>query len=111
DGRFVEINFAALPKDLIESELCGHTTGSYAGATMEKVGLLEEAHKGSLLLDEITEMPPDLQAKLLRVLEERVVRRIGGAKSIPVDFRLLSSTNRNAEQAVKDGGRRQDLSF
>src|SRR5207253_1878764 len=90
DGPFVKINCAALPKDLIESELFGHTKGSFTGATMEKVGLLEEAHKGSLLLDEITEMPPDLQAKLLRVLEERVVRRIGGAKSIPVDRRLLS---------------------
>src|SRR5437879_620563 len=111
DGPFVKINCAALPKDLIESELFGHTKGSFTGATMEKVGLLEEAHKGSLLLDEITEMPPDLQAKLLRVLEERVVRRIGGAKSIPVDFRLLSSTNRNPEQAVKDGGLRQDLYF
>ena len=110
-GPWIKINCAALPKDLIESELFGHTKGSFTGATMEKVGLLEEAHKGSLLLDEITEMPPDLQAKLLRVLEERVVRRIGGAKSIPVDFRLLSSTNRNAEQAVKDGGLRQDLYF
>jgi DNA-binding NtrC family response regulator len=111
DGPFVKINCAALPKDLIESELFGHTKGSFTGATTEKVGLLEEAHKGSLLLDEITEMPVDLQAKLLRVLEERVVRRLGGAKSIPVDFRLLSSTNRSAEQAVKEGHLRQDLYF
>jgi DNA-binding NtrC family response regulator len=111
EGPFVKINCAALPKDLIESELFGHTKGSFTGATNEKVGLLEEAHKGSLLLDEITEMPVDLQAKLLRVLEERVVRRLGGAKSIPVDFRLVSSTNRSPEQAVKDGGLRQDLYF
>ena len=111
EGPFVKINCAALPKDLIESELFGHTKGSFTGATTEKVGLLEEAHKGSLLLDEITEMPVDLQAKLLRVLEERVVRRLGGAKSIPVDFRLLSSTNRSAEQAVKEGHLRQDLYF
>jgi two-component system response regulator AtoC len=111
EGPFVKINCAALPKDLIESELFGHTKGSFTGATTEKVGLLEEAHKGSLLLDEITEMPVDLQAKLLRVLEERVVRRLGGAKSIPVDFRLLSSTNRSAEQAVKEGLLRQDLYF
>jgi DNA-binding NtrC family response regulator len=111
EGPFVKINCAALPKDLIESELFGHTKGSFTGATTEKVGLLEEAHKGSLLLDEITEMPIDLQAKLLRVLEERVVRRLGGAKSIPVDFRLLSSTNRSAEQAVKEGHLRQDLYF
>jgi DNA-binding NtrC family response regulator len=111
DHPFVKINCAALPKDLIESELFGHTKGSFTGATNEKMGLLEEAHKGSLLLDEITEMPPDLQAKLLRVLEERVVRRLGGAKSIPVDFRLISSTNRSPEQALKDGQLRQDLYF
>jgi two-component system response regulator AtoC len=111
EGPFVKINCAALPKELIESELFGHMKGSFTGATTEKVGLLEEAHKGSLLLDEITEMPVDLQAKLLRVLEERVVRRIGGAKSIPVDFRLISSSNRNPEQAVKEGHLRQDLYF
>jgi two-component system, NtrC family, response regulator AtoC len=111
DGPWIKINCAALPKDLIESELFGHTKGSFTGATTEKVGLLEEAHKGSLLLDEIAEMPVDLQAKLLRVLEDRVVRRLGGAKSIPVDFRLISSTNRSAEQAVKEGQLRQDLYF
>ncbi|HUF93079.1 MAG TPA: sigma-54 dependent transcriptional regulator [Candidatus Limnocylindria bacterium] len=111
EGPWIKINCAALPKDLIESELFGHTKGSFTGATTEKVGLLEEAHKGSLLLDEITEMPIDLQAKLLRVLEERVVRRLGGAKSIDVDFRLISSSNRALEQAVKDGYLRQDLLF
>jgi transcriptional regulator with PAS, ATPase and Fis domain len=111
EGPWIKINCAALPKDLIESELFGHTRGSFTGATTEKVGLLEEAHKGSLLLDEIAEMPVDLQAKLLRVLEDRVVRRLGGAKSIPVDFRLLSSTNRSPEQAVKEGQLRQDLYF
>jgi two-component system, NtrC family, response regulator AtoC len=111
DGPWIKINCAALPKDLIESELFGHTKGSFTGATTEKVGLLEEAHKGSLLLDEITEMPIDLQAKLLRVLEERVVRRLGGAKSIAVDFRLISSSNRPPEQAVKEGHLRQDLLF
>jgi two-component system, NtrC family, response regulator AtoC len=111
DGPWIKINCAALPKDLIESELFGHTKGSFTGATTEKIGLLEEAHKGSLLLDEITEMPVDLQAKLLRVLEERVVRRLGGAKSIAVDFRLISSSNRPPEQAVKEGHLRQDLYF
>jgi DNA-binding NtrC family response regulator len=111
DGPWIKINCAALPKDLIESELFGHTKGSFTGATTEKVGLLEEAHRGSLLLDEITEMPVDLQAKLLRVLEERVVRRIGGAKSVSVDFRLISSTNRNPEAAVREGQLRQDLYF
>ena len=111
DGPWIKINCAALPKDLIESELFGHTRGSFTGATTEKVGLLEEAHKGSLLLDEIAEMPVDLQAKLLRVLEERVVRRLGGTKSVPVDFRLVSSTNRHPDVAVKEGRLRQDLYF
>jgi two-component system, NtrC family, response regulator AtoC len=111
DGPWIKINCAALPKDLIESELFGHTKGAFTGATTDKVGLLEEAHQGSLLLDEITEMPVDLQAKLLRVLEERVVRRLGGAKSVGVDFRLVSSTNRPAEVAVKEGHLRRDLYF
>ena len=111
DGPWVKINCAALPNDLIESELFGHTKGAFTGATTDKVGLLEEAHGGSLLLDEITEMPVDLQAKLLRVIEDRVVRRLGGAKSIPVDFRLISATNRVPEIAVKEGHLRRDLYF
>jgi DNA-binding NtrC family response regulator len=110
-GPWIKINCAALPKDLIESELFGHTKGAFTGATVDKVGLLEEANAGSLLLDEITEMPIDLQAKLLRVLEERVVRRLGGAKASAVDFRLVSSTNRNPEVAVREGQLRQDLYF
>jgi DNA-binding NtrC family response regulator len=111
DGPYIKINCAALPKDLIESELFGHTKGAFTGATTDKVGLLEEAHQGSLLLDEITEMPVDLQAKLLRVLEDRVVRRLGGARSMSIDFRLISSTNRPPEAAVKDGHMRRDLYF
>jgi DNA-binding NtrC family response regulator len=111
DGPLVKINCAALPKDLIESELFGHVKGAFTGATTDKPGLLEEAHRGSLLLDEITEMPMDLQAKLLRVLEERTVRRLGGAKIVPVDFRLVSSTNLDPEAAVREGRLRQDLYF
>src|SRR5215467_4973557 len=110
-GAWIKINCAALPKDLIESELFGHTRGAFTGATTDKIGLLEEADGGSLLLDEITEMPIDLQAKLLRVLEERMVRRLGGTKAVPIDFRLISSTNRNAEIAVREGALRQDLYF
>jgi DNA-binding NtrC family response regulator len=110
-GPWVKINCAALPKDLIESELFGHVKGAFTGATTDKVGLLEEAHRGSILLDEITEMPLDLQAKLLRVLEERLVRRIGGSRTIAVDFRLITSSNRTAEEAVKEGRLRQDLYF
>jgi transcriptional regulator with PAS, ATPase and Fis domain len=107
----VKINCAALPKDLIESELFGHVRGAFTGATIDKQGLLEEAHGGSLLLDEITEMPVDLQAKLLRVLEDRGVRRLGGMRAVSVDFRLISSTNRSAEAALRDGQLRQDLYF
>jgi DNA-binding NtrC family response regulator len=110
-GPWVKINCAALPKELIESELFGHARGAFTGATAEKVGLLEEAHGGSLLLDEITEMPVDLQAKLLRVLEEHMVRRLGSGKATTVDFRLISSTNRNPEAAVREGFLRQDLYF
>ncbi len=111
DGPLVKINCAALPKDLIESELFGHVKGAFTGATTDKPGLIEEAHRGSLLLDEITEMPMDLQTKLLRVLEERTVRRLGGAKIVPVDFRLVSSTNLDPEAAVREGRLRQDLYF
>ena len=110
-GPWIKINCAALPKDLIESELFGHTRGAFTGATTDKVGLLEEADGGSLLLDEITEMPMDLQAKLLRVLEERMVRRLGAAKAVPVDFRLISSTNQTPDVALREGHLRQDLYF
>ena len=110
-GPLIKINCAALPKDLIESELFGHVKGAFTGATADRPGLLEEAHNGSLLLDEITEMPPDLQAKLLRVLEDRIVRRLGSSRSVPVNFRLISSTNRDPEAAVRDGLLRQDLYF
>jgi DNA-binding NtrC family response regulator len=111
DGPLVKINCAALPKDLIESELFGHIKGAFTGASTDKPGLLEEAHRGSLLLDEITEMPLDLQAKLLRVLEDRTVRRLGGSKIVPVDFRLLCSTNMDPSAAVREGRLRQDLYF
>ena len=111
DGPLVKINCAALPKDLIESELFGHVKGAFTGATTDKSGLLEEAHQGSVLLDEITEMPMDLQAKLLRVLEDRQVRRLGGSRTVPVDFRLICSTNRDPETAVREGRLRQDLYF
>jgi DNA-binding NtrC family response regulator len=110
-GPLVKINCAALPKDLIESELFGHVKGAFTGASTDKPGLLEEAHRGSLLLDEITEMPLDLQAKLLRVLEDRTVRRLGGSRAVPVDFRLVCSTNLDPVAAVREGRLRQDLYF
>lgn len=111
DGPFIKINCAALPKDLIESELFGYAKGAFTGATSDKAGLFEEAHRGSLLLDEIAEMPTDLQGKLLRVLEERKFRRLGTAREIDVDFRLLTSTNRDPETAIRDLRLRDDLYY
>jgi DNA-binding NtrC family response regulator len=108
---FVKINCAALPKDLIESELFGHVKGAFTGAASEKAGLIGQADGGSLLLDEITEMPLELQPKLLRVLQERVYRRLGGDKVFPVDFRLITATNRDPRQAVIDGHLREDLYY
>ncbi|HLC40474.1 MAG TPA: sigma-54 dependent transcriptional regulator, partial [Methylomirabilota bacterium] len=108
---FIKINCAALPKDLIESELFGYAKGAFTGATTEKPGLLEEANHGSLLLDEIIEMPAALQAKLLRVIEDRQCRRLGSSRSVPVDFRLISATNRLPEAALKEGLLREDLYY
>ena len=108
---FVKLNCAALPKDLIESELFGHKKGAFTGATGDKEGFLGRANGGSLLLDEIGEMPADLQPKLLRVLQERIYYRVGSDKPQEVDFRLISSTNRNPFEAIKDGSLREDLYY
>jgi two-component system response regulator AtoC len=108
---FVKINCSALPKELIESELFGHTKGAFTGATMEKMGLIGQAAGGSLLLDEIAEMPVELQPKLLRVLQERVYYRVGSEKALEADFRLISATNRNPLDAVRDGALREDLYY
>ena len=97
---FVAINCAALPTDLIESELFGHERGAFTGAITRHPGCFEQAHGGTLLLDEIGEMPPPMQARLLRVLEESSVRRLGGTAEIPVDVRVLASTNRAVETAL-----------
>jgi two-component system, NtrC family, response regulator AtoC len=108
---FVKINCSALPKELIESELFGHTKGAFTGATMEKMGLIGQATGGSLLLDEIAEMPVELQPKLLRVLQERVYYRVGSEKALEADFRLISATNRNPLEAIRDGALREDLFY
>jgi DNA-binding NtrC family response regulator len=108
---FVKVNCSALPKDLIESELFGHTKGSFTGAISDKNGLIAQADGGSLLLDEIGEMPIDLQPKLLRVLQERVYRKVGSDKPQKADFRLISATNRDPWQSVSDGKLREDLYF
>jgi DNA-binding NtrC family response regulator len=110
-GPFIKINCAALPKELIESELFGYKKGAFTGATSDKVGLLELAGGGSLMLDEIGEMPLLLQTKLLRVLQEREYRPIGSDRLVKVDFRLICATNVDPEAAMKDGRLREDLYF
>src|SRR5688572_11885121 len=110
-GPFIKINCAAIPKDLIESELFGYKRGAFTGATTDKEGLFELAEGGSLLLDEIGEMPPYLQTKLLRVLQEREYRPIGSDRIVRVDFRLICATNIDLDAALRDGKLREDLYF
>jgi transcriptional regulator with PAS, ATPase and Fis domain len=110
-GPFVKVNCAALPKELIESELFGHTKGAFTGAARDKEGLVARANGGSLLLDEIAEMPLELQPKLLRALQERVFYRLGSERPVEVDFRLICSTNRNPPEAVRSGMLREDLYY
>jgi len=108
---FVAINCSAIPESLMESELFGHERGAFTGAIARREGCFELASGGTLLLDEIAEMPPMLQAKLLRVLEERRVRRLGGSKEITVDVRVLAATNKDAHDAVRKGELREDLLY
>ncbi len=110
-GPFVAINCAAIPENMLESELFGYEKGAFTGAYKSKAGKFEQAQGGTLLLDEITEMDFSLQAKLLRVLQEREVERLGGRKSISLNVRILSTTNRNIYQAVAEGQFREDLFY
>ena len=110
-AQFVAVNCAAIPENLLESELFGHEKGAFTGAVARRIGKFEEANGGSLLLDEISEMHPRLQAKLLRVIQEREIDRVGGTQTIPVDVRILATSNRNLEQAVNDNDFREDLFF
>jgi two-component system nitrogen regulation response regulator NtrX len=108
-GPFITLNCAAVPGELIESELFGHEKGSFTGAASRHIGKFEQAHRGTLFLDEIGDMPLVMQAKLLRVLEERQVERVGGDRSIAVDVRVVVATHRNLDELVKKGVFRQDL--
>ena len=110
-GPFIRINCAAIPHELIESELFGYKKGAFTGADRDKRGLIEAANQGTLLLDEIAEMPTHLQTKLLRVLQERRLRRLGDEKEIDVNFRLVSATNRNTTALLDEGLLRKDLYF
>ena len=109
--QFISLNCAAIPESLLESELFGHEKGAFTGAISRRIGKFEEAHGGTLLLDEISEMHPRLQAKLLRAVQEREIDRVGGAKPIKIDIRLLATSNRDLEEAVRDGSFREDLYF
>ncbi len=110
-GPFVAINCGAIPGEILESELFGHEKGAFTGAHQRRIGLIERASGGTLFLDEISELSPDLQVKLLRVLEERHIMRVGGASQIAVDFRLVAATNRDLEEWVENGRFRQDLYY
>ncbi len=111
DQPFIAVNSGAIAADLIESELFGHESGSFTGATGRHVGLFEQANGGTLFLDEIGEMPLALQVKLLRVIEERSIRRVGGTKQIPVDVRIIAATNRDLQQEIANGSFREDLFY
>ncbi|OGW85490.1 MAG: hypothetical protein A3C35_05905 [Omnitrophica bacterium RIFCSPHIGHO2_02_FULL_46_11] len=110
-GPFVSVNCAALPENLLESELFGYERGAFTGAAAPKMGLFELAESGSFLLDEVGEMTVNLQVKLLRVLQERILKRLGGIKDIPVDFRLIAATSKNLPQEVKEGRFREELFY
>ncbi|HTR36190.1 MAG TPA: sigma-54 dependent transcriptional regulator [Bryobacteraceae bacterium] len=109
NGPFITLNCAAVPAELIESELFGHEKGAFTGAATRHLGKFEQAHGGTLFLDEIGDMPALMQAKLLRVLEQKEIERIGGDRTIPVDVRVIVATHRNLEELVRSGTFRQDL--
>ncbi|MBI2234885.1 MAG: sigma-54-dependent Fis family transcriptional regulator, partial [Micavibrio aeruginosavorus] len=111
DGPFIALNCAAIPESLLESELFGHEKGAFTGAVGRRLGKFEEAGGGTLLLDEVSEMHPQLQAKLLRAIQEREITRIGSNEAVKVDVRLIATSNRDLEAFVKSGGFREDLYF
>jgi DNA-binding NtrC family response regulator len=111
DGPFIALNAAAIPRELVESEIFGHEKGAFTGASRERTGCFEMAHRGTLFLDEISEMPMELQPKLLRVLDESRFRRVGGKREVNVNVRTISATNRDPREAVKEGILREDLYY
>src|SRR5688572_15098047 len=110
-GPFFALNCAALPKDILENELFGHEKGAFTGSTNEKPGAFEMADGGTIFLDEVAEMPTDIQVKLLRAIETRSIRRLGGKKEIEVDIRILAATNRDLQKALSENELREDLYY
>jgi DNA-binding NtrC family response regulator len=110
-ASFISVNCAAIPENLLESELFGHEKGAFTGAVARRIGKFEEASGGTLLLDEISEMDVRLQAKLLRALQERVIDRVGGGRPVPVNIRIIATSNRNLADAVREGVFREDLLY
>ncbi|NUO63849.1 MAG: sigma-54-dependent Fis family transcriptional regulator [Gemmatimonadaceae bacterium] len=111
DKPFVRVNCAAIPRDLVESEMFGHERGAFTGATERRIGRFELAHTGTLFLDEVGDLGPEAQAKLLRAIEAREIERVGGGKPIRVDVRIIAATNKDLARAVADGSFREDLYF
>jgi Nif-specific regulatory protein len=111
DGPFIKLNCSALPESLIESELFGHEKGAFTGASNKRIGRFELAHGGTLFLDELGDLPLSTQVKLLRVLQERTIERLGGTETISVDVRIVCATNRDLEDQIKEGEFREDLFF
>src|SRR5258708_19392959 len=111
DRLFVRVNCAAIPRHLLESEMFGHEKGAFTGATDRRIGRFELAHTGTLFLDEVGDLGPEAQAKLLRAIEAREIERVGGGKPIRIDVRIVSATNRDLERCVTDGTFREDLLF
>src|SRR5438309_138672 len=109
--RFVQVNSAAMPEELIESELFGHEKGSFTGATEKQIGKFEQADRGTIFLDEVGDMSSKTQAKVLRVLQEGEVERLGSARTIKVDVRVIAATNKNLEEEIEKGRFREDLYF
>jgi len=111
DGPFITLNCAAVPEGLFESELFGHEKGAFTGSANQRRGVFEQAHQGTLLLDEVGELPPTVQAKLLRALQDKTICRVGGEQTLPMDVRILAATNRDLKQMAEAGGFREDLYF
>jgi len=109
DEPMVEVNCAAIPSELIESELFGHEKGAFTGATQQRIGKFEQAHGGTLFLDEIGDMSLSAQAKVLRVLQEHKIQRVGGSRTVEVDVRVIAATNKNLQEEIEDGDFREDL--